>query len=87
MTEDISNFSINENGDIIRHLEKEKVMQILADSIPENTQIKDVLFGGLLFLADIIHQMDPDRKHNILTISQNMLECEYKIIQRHFTEH
>lgn len=87
MTEDISNFSINKNGDIVQHLEKEEVMEILADSLPENTQIKDVLYGGILFLADIIHQMDPDNKRDILTISQNMLECEYKIIQKHFTEH
>lgn len=85
-TDEISNTTLDKNGNVIYSIEKEKIMQILADSIPQNTRIDDVLKGGLLFIADIIHQMDPENNKRILDASKLLLECEYRVIQKKFKE-
>jgi hypothetical protein len=85
-TDEISNTTLDKNGNVVYSIEKEKIMQILADSIPQNTRINDVLKGGLLFIADIIHQMDPENNKRILDASKGLLECEYHIIQKKFKE-
>lgn len=79
--DELSNTFITDDGDITHHIEKEEIYLMLANSIPEKVQIKDVLSGAIIFLADIIHQMDPENKAMILEVSKNMLDCEYRIIQ------
>ena len=85
-TDEMSNTTLDKNGNIIYSIEKEEIMQTLANSIPQNTKISDVLKGGLLFVADIIHQMDPENNKTILDASKKLLECEYRIIQKKFKE-
>ena len=87
MSNELSNLHLDEQGNLTQHFEKEDVWKMLADSMPINIQIKDALYGGLLFVADIIHQIDPNNERNILEISKGLLECEYHIIKDNFAEH
>lgn len=87
MSNELSNLHLDEHGNLTQHFEKEDVWKMLADSMPINIQIKDALYGGLLFVADIIHQIDPNNERNILEISKGLLECEYHIIKDKFAEH
>lgn len=86
MSNELSNLHLDEHGNLTQHFEKEDVWAMLADSMPTNIQLKDALYGGLLFVADIIHQIDPNNERNILEISKNLLECEYHIIKNKFAE-
>ena len=85
-TENLSNTYLTNGGDLTQHMEKEEVYLLLANTMPENVQIKDALRGTILFLADIIHQMDPENNSMILELSKKMLDCEYHIIQKKFKE-
>lgn len=85
-TDEMSDTTLDKNGNVVYSIKKEEIMQTLADSIPQNTKISDVLKGGLLFVADIIHQMDPENNKTILDASKTLLECEYRIIQKKFKE-
>lgn len=82
----LSEFILDGHGNLSKrkHYEKAEMFKILADSIPENTPIIDVLYGGLLFMADIIHQMDPNNSKNILELSKGILDCEYDIMQKNY---
>ena len=82
-TENLSNTYLTNCGDLTQHMEKEEVYLLLANTMPENVQLKDALSGTILFLADIIHQMDPE-KGSVLEISKRMLDCEYHIFQKKF---
>lgn len=86
MSNNLSNIHLDEHGNLTQHFEKEDVFVMLADSMPTNIQIKDALYGGLLFVADIIHQIDPNNEKNTLEIAKGILECEYHIIKRKFSE-
>jgi hypothetical protein len=86
MTNKLSNIHLDEHGNLTQHFEKEDVFVMLADSMPTNIQLKDALYGGLLFVADIIHQIDPNNEKNILEISKGLLECDYHIIKRKFSK-
>lgn len=85
-TENLSNTYLTNGGDLTQHMEKEEVYLLLANSMPQNIQLKDALYGGLLFVADVIHQIDPENESMILELSKNMLDCEYHNIQKKFKE-
>lgn len=86
MSNKLSNIHLDEHGNLTQHFEKEDVFVMLADSMPTNIQLKDALCGGLLFVADIIHQIDPNNEENILEIAKGLLECEYHIIKDKFSK-
>lgn len=87
MSEELSHINVDEHGNLTQHFEKLDVFEMLANSLPQNIQLKDALYGGVFFLADIIHQIDPNNESNVLELSKGLLECEYHIIKDKFAEH
>lgn len=87
MSNELSNLKLDEHGNLTQHFEKQDVFEMLANSLPQYIQLKDALYGGVFFLADIIHQIDPNNERNVLEISKGLLECEYHIIKDKFAEH
>lgn len=59
---------------------KENIQEILSNAVPIGAHLGVVLQGGLMFIADCIHQIDP-KTDDTLRLAKNYLEAAFKVYQ------
>ena len=64
---------------------KDIIQEALANAIPEGASLGVVLKGGLMFIADCIHQLDP-KTDNTLDLAKHYLECAFKMYQETYNK-
>lgn len=64
---------------------KETIQEVLSNAVPEGASLGVVLQGGLMFVADCIHQMDP-KTDDTLRLAKNFLESAFKMYQETYNK-